>query len=68
MEKNDIIHLYLDNDHAGKKWLEFAQKRSAKYIDENQLYKGYKDLNEWHINFGKGQKLNEIKQSRGRHL
>ena len=27
--------------------------------DESQLYKGYKDLNDWHCHFGKGQKLHK---------
>ncbi len=68
MEKHDKIHLYLDNDNAGKKWLEFAQNRSRKYVDESKLYQGYKDLNEWHINFGKVQQQKNIRHSMRRHL
>jgi len=65
MEKHDKIHLYLDHDEAGRKYTHFAQKRSAKFHDESKLYKGYKDLNEWLMNFGKVQKL---RQSKGLHL
>ncbi len=68
MEKHEQVHLYLDNDKAGKKWLEFAQNRSKKYVDESILYSGYKDLNEWHISFGKVQKPVLSRQSRKRHL
>jgi len=56
MEKHEHVHLYLDHDNAGKKWLEFARNRSRKYVDESKLYQGYKDLNEWHTSFGKIQK------------
>lgn len=65
MEKHDKIHLYLDHDEAGRKCTQLAQKRSPKFHDESKLYKGYKDLNDWTMNFGKVQKL---RQSKGRHL
>ena len=68
MESHDDIQLYLDNDHAGKKWLEFAQKRSLKYSDASKLYAGYKDLNEWHVNFGKLQHQKNVKRTIGRRL
>jgi hypothetical protein len=61
MEKHDNIHLYLDHDEAGRKCTQLAQKRSEKFHDESKLYKGYKDLNEWLINFGKVQKLRHSK-------
>ncbi|MGI8584600.1 MAG: toprim domain-containing protein [Chitinophagaceae bacterium] len=57
MEKHESIHLYLDNDKAGRKCLELAQKRSIKFKDESELYKAYKDLNEWCTKFGKTQNL-----------
>ena len=57
IEKHDKIYLYLDHDEAGRKCTLLAQKRSEKFHDESKLYKGYKDLNEWLINFGKVQKL-----------
>jgi hypothetical protein len=63
MEKYDSIHLYLDNDNAGKKCIKLAQKRSSKFLDESKLYKRYKDLNDWKINFGKILKNRSVKQS-----
>lgn len=62
MEKHDRIHLYLDNDKAGKKFVEQAMTRTDKVSDESNLYKGYKDLNEWSVSFGKQQRM---EQSRG---
>lgn len=62
MEKHDRIHLYLDNDKAGRKCVEQAMARTNKVSDESGLYKGYKDLNEWSVSFGKQQKM---EQSRG---
>jgi len=53
MEKHDAIHLYLDNDLTGKRWTDLALKRSLKFKDESSLYKGYKDINDWMVNFGK---------------
>jgi hypothetical protein len=53
MEKHQSIHLYLDHDEAGRKCNSLALKRSEKFHDESKLYKGYKDLNEWIMNFGK---------------
>ena len=53
METHKQIHLYLDNDEAGRNCNSLALKRSEKFYDESRLYKGYKDLNEWLTNFGK---------------
>lgn len=64
MEKHERISLYLDRDEAGRKYTAFAQKRSIKFKDESELYKGYKDLNDWMMNIGKG---NKQKQIQGRH-
>jgi Toprim-like/CHC2 zinc finger len=60
MEKHQSIHLYLDQDEAGRKCTNLAQKRALKFTDESKLYKGYKDLNEWRQNFGKLEKKNKI--------
>ncbi len=68
MEKHESIHLYLDNDDAGRKCTNLAQKRSEKFQDESKLYKGYKDLNEWNMNFGKLEKKKTIVYSKHRHL
>jgi hypothetical protein len=56
MEKHEQIHLYLDNDTAGKKCVQQLMERSTNVSDESTLYKGYKDLNEWSVCFGKQQK------------
>jgi hypothetical protein len=49
-EKYERIHLYLDNDVAGRKCVQEIEKRSqGKVIDESRSYKDYKDLNEWHV-------------------
>ncbi len=56
MEKHETIHLYLDNDEAGRKCTSLALKRSPAFKDESKLYQGYKDLNEWMINSRKKRK------------
>lgn len=49
-EKHERIHLYLDNDNAGRKCVEEIQKRSpGKVLDERCQYKDFKDLNDWFI-------------------
>ncbi|MEP6466341.1 MAG: toprim domain-containing protein [Parafilimonas sp.] len=63
MEKHDGIHLYFDQDNAGKKCLDIALKRSVKYKDESILYNDYKDLNDWVINFEKLQQKQYLKVS-----
>lgn len=56
MEKHQRILLYLDNDAAGQNCSRHAHSLSDKYSDESKLYRGYKDLNDWLINFGRSQK------------
>jgi hypothetical protein len=63
MEKHEHIHLYLDDDEAGKKCLDIALKRSPKYKDESSLYEGYKDLNDWILHFGKLEHKQSLKRS-----
>ncbi|MEP6683595.1 MAG: toprim domain-containing protein [Parafilimonas sp.] len=53
MEKHDSIHLYLDQNNAGKKCPDIALKRSHRYKDESSLYNRYKDLNDWMMHLGK---------------
>src|SRR6185312_1567633 len=53
MEEHGTIHLYLDNDQTGKRCTEIGLKRSPKFQDGSKLYKGYKDMNDWIVNFGK---------------
>ena len=62
MEKHERIHLYLDNDKAGKEYVTQAMQRTKKVIDESNLYKGHKDLNEWSVSLAA---LQQLKQSRG---
>jgi len=66
MEKYKSIHLYLDHDNAGRKYTNLALKRSLQFKDESKLYKQYKDINDWLVNFGKLEK--KINQSMHRHL
>jgi DNA primase len=71
MEKHECIHLYLDNDEAGRKCTTLAQKRSLKFKDESKLYEGCKDLNEWNVKHKEhniNQKINEVKHQIRRHL
>jgi hypothetical protein len=62
MEKHERMHFYLDNDPAGKKCLEQALSRTKKVSDESGLYRGYKDLNEWSVSFGKQRKMDHSQQ------
>ena len=68
MEKHQSIHLYLDQDEAGRKNTKLALKRSPNFKDESKLYKGYKDLNDWLTNFGKLKMQKNLRQSVHRHL
>ncbi|MGN6341283.1 MAG: hypothetical protein ACTHML_09990 [Ginsengibacter sp.] len=43
----------MDNDKAGINTTSYAMSLSQKYRDESNLYKNYKDLNDWVINIGK---------------
>jgi len=53
MEDHVFIHLFLDHDSIGRNYTAYACSISSNYQDESKLYKGYKDLNEWHVQFGK---------------
>jgi hypothetical protein len=49
-EKHERIHLYLDNDNAGRKCVQEIIKRNpGKVFDESREYKDFKDLNDWFI-------------------
>jgi hypothetical protein len=54
MEAHDKIHLFLDNDAAGQRCRLQALSLSTRYTDESGLYAGYKDFNDWLVNFGTG--------------
>jgi DNA primase len=47
LEAQESIQLFLDNDNAGQNCTKYAIKLHPKYIDGSNLYKGFKDLNEW---------------------
>ena len=66
MEQHENIHLFLDHDNAGRKCTSLALKRSLHFNDESKLYKGYKDLNDWMMNFGKLEK--KMRQKKGKRL
>jgi len=53
MEKHQLIHLFLDRDQPGEKATEKALGWSPKYTDQSQLYKDYKDYNQWILKGGK---------------
>ncbi|WP_335965392.1 toprim domain-containing protein [Galbibacter sp. PAP.153] len=41
------VALYLDRDKAGKKATEFLLGAHSRAVDKSELYKDYKDLNQW---------------------
>jgi hypothetical protein len=49
MENHDRIHLYLDNDDAGKYYTRMALQWSEKYTDQSHRYHPHKDLNQFLI-------------------
>lgn len=53
MQSYDRVHLFLDNDPTGDKWTAKAiALNPEKFVDERPLYKGYKDVNNWHQHLG----------------
>ena len=58
MEEHGTIRLYLDRDSTGQNYSRYALSISNKYRDESFLYKGYKDINEWLVTYGKSRKKN----------
>jgi len=59
MEMHENIRLYLDRDSTGQNYSQYALGLSNRYRDESHLYAGYKDLNDWLVNFGKAQNLKQ---------
>lgn len=53
LEQHDVINLYLDRDKSGQNSTRYALSLSRKYKDKSDLYKNYKDLNDWMMNIGK---------------
>jgi hypothetical protein len=56
MEQHKAVHLYLDRDKTGQNCTRYALALNKKYIDKSDLYKNYKDLNDWQMNIGKAKK------------
>lgn len=53
MQKHDRVHLYMDTDDTANKLIKMVQDlNKEQFIDERGLYKGYKDLNDFHTKFG----------------
>ncbi len=46
LESHDVIK-YLDNDPAGQNYSRYGLSLSDKYHDKSDLYKPFKDVNEW---------------------
>jgi DNA primase len=49
METHQQIHLFLDRDSAGRKFTQEALQWSKRFVDQSNVYKKYKDLNEFFI-------------------
>lgn len=57
MQSYKCKHLYVDCDTTGQKCIQKAQAIDKEsFIDERQLYKNYKDLNDWMVHIGQTQK------------
>jgi hypothetical protein len=52
MEQHEAVRLYLERDSTGQNYSQYALSLSKKYRDESNLYKNYKDLNEWLMKSG----------------
>lgn len=66
MELYNRIHLYLDYDRPGQKFSTYARSLDKRYIDESQLYRNHKDLNNYHCHIRPNQKLLETKPPKAR--
>jgi len=57
MQSYTSVHLYLDCDTTRQKCIQkVLEIDKQKFIDERQLYKNYKDLNDWIMHIGQSQK------------
>ena len=52
LDKYPAVHLYLDRDGAGRKYTQYALNLDKRYEDFSDLYRYYKDLNEWYMHPG----------------
>lgn len=53
LDRHKHVDLYLDHDAAGRRATSKALAHSPAVVDRSDLYLGYKDFNDWTINFGK---------------
>jgi len=60
LEQFETIHLYFDNDPDRMKSANYLKSLNEKYKDESGLYKNYKDLNDWILRIGKGQRKQSL--------
>jgi len=49
LEGHSIVHLFLDRDNAGFNCTRNALQIHPKYIDGSNLYRDFKDLNDWWV-------------------
>ncbi len=56
LQAYNSVHLFLDRDTAGQDCSRQALQQGNHYVDESNLYAGYKDLNEWLVTMGKQNK------------
>ncbi|MDE3741690.1 toprim domain-containing protein [Maribacter polysaccharolyticus] len=57
------IDLYLDNDPNGRRTTQQLMARSTNCLDISMLYEGFKDMNEWLVNYAKkglGQEARDV--------
>ena len=57
------IDLYLDNDPNGRRTTQQLMARSTNCLDRSMLYEGFKDMNEWLVNYAKkglGQEARDV--------
>ncbi|RZJ98699.1 MAG: hypothetical protein EOO46_24605 [Flavobacterium sp.] len=50
MAQHQQANLYLDRDSEDLKHLQNASNQSEKYVDQRELYKHRKDLNDYFVN------------------
>lgn len=50
IRKYDEVHLFLDNDDAGKRATENIISNHPNTLDKSELYCGFQDLNDWIVN------------------
>ena len=57
MEAHQKVYLYLDRDAAGLRKTREALALLDRYVDRTNLYRRYKDLNEWLVQSGVKKRL-----------